>query len=253
MRSPRWIALASTSFLARHTLASFSINLSELQPISGFSDACTEAYNAPLSDCTLSDFYQGSTCSSACVNLLEDMTKRLNEDCKGITAFPNTLIGMFFKETAVQQLCPGGTSDVTNPAETATAESTSSSSSRLSTSTTSTFIETATLTTTSITSSAAPSSTLSTRTSVVPSSTASAGQGSDDGSATVTAGASPTTSASDAQGISASTDPKNSSGGNGGNDANGGTVLEAASMASVKSIPGLSLITACIVLAMCAL
>ncbi|KAL8992983.1 MAG: hypothetical protein Q9169_006685 [Polycauliona sp. 2 TL-2023] len=254
MRLPRWITLATTSLFTRHTLASICINLSDLQPISGFSDACTEAYNSPLTDCTLSDFYQGNACSPSCVAFLEDRTQQLNDECEGITAFPDTLIGMFFKKTAVEQLC-AGTEDMTDSSdgrdsiETATVESTPA---RSSSSTTSTVIETATMTATSTSLSAVPSRTSSTRTTVVPSSTANAGQSSGDGSSTATAVPGSSTSPSDAQEGSTNTDPDNGSGDAGGNDAAGGTVLEAASKANVKSIPGLSLITACLVLAMCA-
>ncbi|KAL8828647.1 MAG: hypothetical protein Q9170_006513 [Blastenia crenularia] len=34
------------------------------------------------------------------------MTSLLNDECRGITAYPNTLIGMFFQKTAVKRLCP---------------------------------------------------------------------------------------------------------------------------------------------------
>ncbi len=105
MRITQWMVIASTSFFSHRTLAHLS--LAELQPISGFSDACTQAYETPLTDCTLSDFYEGNPCSPECVAFLEAMTTRLNDECSGTTAFRNTLIGMFFKKTAVQQLCAG--------------------------------------------------------------------------------------------------------------------------------------------------
>ena len=250
MRLPRCIIVTGTLLFARHSLASFSINLSELQPISGFSEACTQAYNAPLTDCTISDFYQGSTCSPGCVTFLEEMTKRLNDECKGITAIPNTLIGMFFKRTAVQQLCAGSDNfaDGSDSVGSATVRSTAAPSPRSSTSTTSTVIETSTITTDPTISSATPSSTLSTRTSIVPSSTATAGQDTGDGSSTVTAGESPTTSPSDAQEDPTSNDASSGSGNGGDGNSNGGTVLEAAQSGSVKSIHGLSFLTTCAVL-----
>ncbi|KAL8751299.1 MAG: hypothetical protein Q9199_006512 [Rusavskia elegans] len=253
MRLPRWIIVASTFLFIPYTLAHFS--LSKLQPISGFSDACTKVYDTPLTDCALSDFYQGNTCSSGCVTFLGDLTARLNEECKGITALPNTLIGMFFNGTAIQQLC-GGTQGTTDSAggadsvESATVESTSATSSRSSTSTTSTVVETATMTATSTTSTALPSTASSTLTSVVPSSTANAGQDSGDGSSTATAGGSSTIGPSDAQGSSTSTDPNGGSGGGGNNDGTGGTVLEAASTGNVKSIHGLFSCSACLALIM---
>ncbi|KAL8833770.1 MAG: hypothetical protein Q9176_007811 [Flavoplaca citrina] len=251
MRLPRCIKVTGTLLFAHHTVASFSLNLSELQPISGFSEACTQAYNAPLTDCTISDFYQGSTCSPGCVAFLEDMTKRLNDECKGITAFPNTLIGMFFKRTAVQQLCAGSDNfaDGSDSVGSATVGSKSATSSpRSSTSTTSTVIETSTMTADPAISSATPSSTLSTRTSIVPSSTATAGQDAGDGSSTVTAGDSQTTSPSDAQDDPTSNDASSGSGNGGAGNSNGGTVLEAAQSGSVKSIHSLSFLTTCAVL-----
>ncbi|KAL9009963.1 MAG: hypothetical protein Q9173_005057 [Seirophora scorigena] len=86
------------------SIAHFS--LTQLQPIAGFSDACTQAYETTFDECTLSDFYEGSACSAQCVAYLEAMTTLLNDECRGITAFPNTLIGMFFKKTAIEELCP---------------------------------------------------------------------------------------------------------------------------------------------------
>ncbi|KAI4109330.1 MAG: hypothetical protein LQ339_001830 [Xanthoria mediterranea] len=250
MRLPKWITVASISLFTRYTLA--HISLTELQPISGFSDACTQVYDTPLTDCALSDFYQGNICSSGCIAFLQDLTARLNEECEGVTAYPNTLIGMFFERTAIQRLC-GGTQGATDsvviagPVESTTVESTSATSSRFSSSTTSTVVETATMTATSTTSTAVPSTASSTLTSVVPSSTANAGQGSDVGSLTA---ASSTTGPSDTQRSPTGTDANRGSGGGGNNDGTGGTVLEAASTGNVKSIQCLLSCIACLTLVM---
>ncbi|CAO1599613.1 hypothetical protein XANCAGTX0491_003330 [Xanthoria calcicola] len=248
MRLPQWIIVASISLFTPYTAA--HISLTELQPISGFSDACTQVYETPLTDCALSDFYQGNICSSGCIAFLQDLTARLNEECEGVTAYPNTLIGMFFERTAIQRLC-GGTQAATDtvvsagPVESTTVESTSATSSRFSSSTTSTVFETATMTATSTTSTAVPSVAPSTLTSVVPSSTANAGQGSDVGSLSA---ASSTTGPSDAQRSPTSTGANRGSGGGGNNDGTGGTVLEAASTGNVKSIQCLLSCIACLTL-----
>ncbi|KAL8857591.1 MAG: hypothetical protein Q9178_005919 [Gyalolechia marmorata] len=163
----------------------------------------------------------------------------------GTTAFRNTLIGMFFKKTAVQQLCAGievttVSVDDADSLETATAESTPATSSRSSSKTPSTtMVKTATSTVSSTTPSAVPSTISSTPTSMVPLATGNAGQGSDDGSSTASAGGSSATSPSATQGDSAGTDPNNGSGGGGNNDGTGGTVLEAASTGNIRSIHGL--------------
>ncbi|KAL8851613.1 MAG: hypothetical protein Q9221_003450 [Calogaya cf. arnoldii] len=255
MRLPRWITVASISPFLPYTLA-HGFSLSMLQPISGFSNACTQAYNTPLTDCTLSDFYEGNTCSSGCVNFLKDLTARLNDECEGITALPNTLIGMFFERTALQELCTG-TQDTTDPADdegskdSATVESTSATSSRSSSRTTSTIVETATRTATSTTSTPISSTTTTIQTPVVPSNTANAGQVPGGGPPTATAGGSSTSGPSDTQGDAASADPNNSSGGGGNNDGTGGTVLEAATATgNVKSIHGLLSFSACLALVM---
>ncbi|KAL8727228.1 MAG: hypothetical protein Q9166_006192 [cf. Caloplaca sp. 2 TL-2023] len=249
MRARRWITVANVSLLARQSLAHFS--LTELQPIAGFSDACTQAYATPLTDCTTTDFYKGSTCSPKCIAFLEAMTTLLNDECRGTTAFPNTLIGMFFGKTAVEQLCPGvevttisagGADQGSEASETATAESTSLSSSSQ---TTSTIVKTATMTATSTASAAAASTTSSIQTSnsVTSSTIASGIDLGGASSATViqtnTASASAPTSSA-AQSSPTGTDQDSSGGGGGNNNGNGGTVLdEAASRGNAKSVHNL--------------
>ena len=83
-----------------------AITLSDFQPINGFSTQCTQSYNTPLQDCTQSDFQNGHACSSSCIAFLEALTKMLNTDCKGTSAFPNTLIGLFFSQQGTSTLCP---------------------------------------------------------------------------------------------------------------------------------------------------
>ena len=83
-----------------------ALTLSDFQPINGFSAQCTQSYNTPLQGCTQSDFQSDHSCSANCITFLEALTKMLNTDCKGISAFPNTLIGLFFSQQGTSTLCP---------------------------------------------------------------------------------------------------------------------------------------------------
>ncbi|KAL9594748.1 MAG: hypothetical protein Q9219_006860 [cf. Caloplaca sp. 3 TL-2023] len=237
------------------------LSLSELQPIAGFSDACTAAYNTPLTPCTISDFYEGATCSAQCIAFLEAMTKLLNDDCRGTTAFPNTLIGMFFQKTAVKRLCPNvdvatvsaagagqGPSSppgtpIAAPTETAAAFTSSrlapTTPSQISIKITSTTSQTSTLTAaaSTLSTTVASSTTSATASIAVTSANAASTPGSGDESAVVspssgTDGAA-TTSAGQANPTAAS--QENGGGGGGNNDGNGGTVLDAASAADHSS------------------
>ena len=82
-----------------------AITLSQFQPINGFSQACVNAYNTPLTGCTAADFEQGY-CSSNCIAFLEALTRILNAECGGTSAYPNTLIGSFFSGEGTSELCP---------------------------------------------------------------------------------------------------------------------------------------------------
>ncbi len=89
---------------ASHIRAISAITLNQFQPINGFSQACVSAYNTPLSGCTPSDFESGS-CSTTCIAFLEALTQVLNSECGGTSAYPNTLIGSFFKNEGTSTLC----------------------------------------------------------------------------------------------------------------------------------------------------
>ncbi|KAL6721667.1 hypothetical protein ACLMJK_000771 [Lecanora helva] len=82
-----------------------AITLNQWQPITGFSQACVNAYNTPLTGCTASDFEQ-AFCSTDCISFLEALTKILVAECGGANAYPNTLIGSFFKGEGTTALCP---------------------------------------------------------------------------------------------------------------------------------------------------
>ena len=94
----------STYFLITLLRVINAITLSQWQPITGFSQACVNAYNTPLTGCTASDFEQGS-CSTTCISFLEALTNILNAECGGTSAYPNTLIGAFFRDDGTSVLC----------------------------------------------------------------------------------------------------------------------------------------------------
>lgn len=84
-----------------------AISLADFQPINGFSDQCTQAYNTQLQGCSQSDFHNGgSHCSTECIAYLTALTKILNQDCAGTSALPNTLMGLFFIQRGTATLCP---------------------------------------------------------------------------------------------------------------------------------------------------
>lgn len=104
----------STALVLIHFLqATFALTLTTLQPINGFNAACTNAYNTPLTDCSNSDF-AGKGCSVKCVGFLDSLTTALNETCAGTSAYPNTLIGLFFDGLGVQTICSTANGD-SNP------------------------------------------------------------------------------------------------------------------------------------------
>ncbi|KAL2048377.1 hypothetical protein N7G274_000288 [Stereocaulon virgatum] len=82
-----------------------AITLSSFQAIDGFSTACVNAYNTPLSGCTASDFSSGQ-CSTTCITFLDSLTNVLNAVCQGSSAYPNTLVGAFFQGEGTATLCP---------------------------------------------------------------------------------------------------------------------------------------------------
>ena len=82
-----------------------AITLTTWQPISGFSTACDNAYNTPLNGCEPSDF-ASRDCSMTCIAFLDALTKVLNADCTGTSAYPDTLIAAFFDGKGTQTLCP---------------------------------------------------------------------------------------------------------------------------------------------------
>ncbi|KAI4086172.1 MAG: hypothetical protein LQ344_007787 [Seirophora lacunosa] len=248
MNSMRFLCLSANVgalFLTCRSMAHFS--LTQLQPIAGFSEACTQAYETTFDECTLSDFYEGSVCSAQCVAYLEAMTTLLNDKCRGITASPNTLIGLFFKKTAIEELCPDvdvTTVTVANPEQSSTppqAEPTPPSTALPS----EVSVEVISTTTSLVTSTTVASSIISSRTATSPrSTTTSADSASSVTSASPGLGAgstsSPTENDTTSTGAATSTgaqraqpQPTSESQNDSGaiNNGNGGTVLDAASAA----------------------
>ncbi|KAI4170628.1 MAG: hypothetical protein LQ343_004860 [Gyalolechia ehrenbergii] len=232
---------------ANLSLAQFS--LSDLQPIAGFSDVCTQAYDSPLTDCTIADFYVGATCSPKCIAYLEAITKLLNDECRGITAFPDTLIGMFFQKTAIKKLCPNvGITTVTptSPGQAPSPERTAGSTENVASLNTpatpsqisiqvtliTSEIETTTTASSILSTSTVPSTSSATTSVVLVSSTAPSRSGVDVGSA---ASSSPLTGPASSSGAEQASptagSQRNSGGAQGDNDGDGGTVLDAASKA----------------------
>lgn len=82
-----------------------AVTLSEIQQINGFSPACENAYNTPLSGCTATDFSNG-VCSASCIAFLNALTQIINAECTGTSAEPDTLMGSFFQHQGTGALCP---------------------------------------------------------------------------------------------------------------------------------------------------
>ncbi|KAL8705422.1 MAG: hypothetical protein Q9201_001446 [Fulgogasparrea decipioides] len=241
-------SVAGALLLTHQSLAQFSLN--QLQPIAGFSDACTKAYNKPFDACNLSDFYEGSTCSPQCVEDLEAMTDFLNKECKGLTAFPNTLIGMFFKKTAVEKLCSSvevstvsaaGTGQDSQPSYTQL-PSTPATPSQISVEVTTISSQATTMTDASSAMSTVTSMASSTQTSITSVSSSSSsglGLGGASASTSIRPGSAATSAPESSAKQAKPTEPSqsNSSGAGGNNNGNGGTVLDAASTAAGSARP----------------
>lgn len=82
-------------------------SLADVQQISGFGSACTNAYSTPFTICTSNDFNGNQGCSTACAASLAALLANVDEACNGHTAFPDTLIGQIFSGDAYDTLCPG--------------------------------------------------------------------------------------------------------------------------------------------------
>ena len=82
------------------------ITLSIYQPVIGFSEECTNAYNTPLSSCTSLDFAKGKPCSQSCIKFLDNLTATIQRACRGAKAYPDTLMGMFFTFQGTKAMCP---------------------------------------------------------------------------------------------------------------------------------------------------
>jgi hypothetical protein len=92
--------------LGRVLATTNDITLSNFQSVTGFSKACTDAYNTPLSACTTLDFDEGGHCSDLCIDFLDELTATIQKACQGAKAYPKTLIGMFFIFEGTTAVCP---------------------------------------------------------------------------------------------------------------------------------------------------
>ena len=96
-------------------LATATVSLSQFQAIVGFPQACTNAYQTPVTACTASDFSNGAPCSANCISGLQQITTSINAACQGSKANPDSLIGLFFQNKGVDSLCPNsGDGDATS-------------------------------------------------------------------------------------------------------------------------------------------
>lgn len=109
MRTPycREPLLLSVVVLLLLAPTALTYSLADIQQISGFGSACKNAYSTPFISCTSNDFYGDQGCSSACAGSLAAQLANVDEACHGLTAFPDTLIGLIFSGKAYNTLCPG--------------------------------------------------------------------------------------------------------------------------------------------------
>ena len=94
-----WTTLVTLLPLAQATY----YTLSYRQPISHFSEDCTNAYNTPLTQCP--ELFSSRVCSMKCIQQLEEVSDRINTRCKGARAEKDTLIGLFFRNVGVGAVC----------------------------------------------------------------------------------------------------------------------------------------------------
>lgn len=181
----------SLPLLALAAMASATnLQLSQVQPIIGFSSSCTAAYNTRLPSCSFDDLLssvggRNGGCSVSCISELNDLQSTVQASCQGERAGRETVIGQMFLGTVVDFLCGnvvGGTATAgtTSSASSMTAATTSMSTAEpvdtttTSDTTTSEESTSTTDTTTAATTSAAQTSSASTASESSSSSTAQA-------------------------------------------------------------------------------
>lgn len=106
MVATQWIFLGFYLTLMRIPPAASTITLSRFQPVSGFSQECTDTYNTPLSACTALDFANGQPCSKSCIDFLDNLTATIQKACQGTKVNRDTLMGKFFTFRGTKTICP---------------------------------------------------------------------------------------------------------------------------------------------------
>lgn len=104
-REPLLLLFVFLPLLLAPTALAYS--LADVQKISGFGPACTNAYSTPFKSCTSNDFNGNQGCSTTCASTLAALLANVDEACNGHTASPDTLIGQIFSGEAYDTLCPG--------------------------------------------------------------------------------------------------------------------------------------------------
>ncbi|KAK0623483.1 hypothetical protein B0T14DRAFT_494958 [Immersiella caudata] len=128
LRPPRWVGLllmASVS-AAQTTQATQGLTLSNFGLITstGVPLACILTYNSVLPGCQNSDFTQGSTCSTACVNGIRSVQRAVLTACDQVSAPPNSVLGQALAGNLVELLCPASGATTSSPSKKTTTAST---------------------------------------------------------------------------------------------------------------------------------
>ncbi|KAK0646537.1 hypothetical protein B0T16DRAFT_164371 [Cercophora newfieldiana] len=109
-RPPRWLGLLlmASVAVAQTAQASSGLTLSNFQLITstGVPLACILTYNTVLPSCQTTDFTQGNTCSTACVNGVRSVQRAVQTACDQVSAASNSLLGQALEGNLAEVLCP---------------------------------------------------------------------------------------------------------------------------------------------------
>ncbi|KAI9698813.1 MAG: hypothetical protein M1836_003923 [Candelina mexicana] len=67
---------------------------------------CNDTWNTQIYDCTSSDFQTGGSCSSKCIDSIQNVARTVNIECQGVVVEGNKLMGLFFEGRGLTALCP---------------------------------------------------------------------------------------------------------------------------------------------------
>ncbi|KAK4456226.1 hypothetical protein QBC34DRAFT_373975 [Podospora aff. communis PSN243] len=94
------------------TLSNFGLITSTGVPL-----GCILTYNSVLTGCRNSDFTQGSTCSSACLNGIRAVQRAVLTACDQVSAPDNSVLGQALAGNLVELLCPGPGATTSSPSK----------------------------------------------------------------------------------------------------------------------------------------